>query len=195
LGSESGSTKVLRSIGKRHSAEDIFDISAKMVQRGIVPMNNFLFGFPGETAEDRADTTRLIYRLLKLPGATCHFTYRHYQPVRGTPVGDEALSCVPDRPRRIDQWLENRSMFDLESVRTMPWIPAADELAVKQLINFELPLATSKIAMPSPWHRAIYRACRARARKGLRLGGQRRPLDRWLCEGPVTNRLDRTYIP
>lgn len=71
IGSESGSARTLRSIGKQHTPEDVFVVSKKMLDRGIVPMNNFLFGFPGETREDREDTLRLIHQIWKLStGAT-----------------------------------------------------------------------------------------------------------------------------
>jgi len=195
MGSEAGSTSVLRSIGKKHTAEDIFTISKKMLDRGIVPMNNFLFGFPGETHLDRAATLRLIDRLIEVGAHRNHFTYRHYQPVWGTPVGDAALAHAPDRPRRVDPWLAERHLFAEENSRTMPWLPIDDERELKRLINYDLPLATSQLVIASPWRRVVYRALRTRAQRSLRTGGRRRRMDRWIYDHVVSNQLDRTFIP
>ncbi len=195
LGSESGSDRVLASIGKRHTGEDLFTICVKMLERGIVPMNNFLFGFPGETSADRQATLRLIHRLIDISVDGNAFTYRHYQPVWGTVIGDQALAQVHDRPRRIDQWLAERPRFEAEDVQTMPWLPRADERELKRMINFDLPLATSCLAIPSLWRRSIYRRLRGRVRRDLRAGGGARLFDRWIYDRVVATQLDRTYIP
>lgn len=197
MGSESGSTRVLRSIGKSHDADDIFDISVKMLERDIVPMNNFLFGFPGETHEDRADTIRLVNRLVEAGAERNHFTYRHYQPVVGTEVGDKALAHATDMPQRLDRFLATRPDYASPQTRTMPWLPADGESELKYLVSYDLPLATSQLAVPSRWRRAVYHALRGRARRTLRSGGRWRPptLDRWIYDWVFGQRLNRTYIP
>jgi tRNA A37 methylthiotransferase MiaB len=40
-------------------------------------MSDFLFGFPGETYEDRAATAKLIGRIIGLSLEYTHITYRH----------------------------------------------------------------------------------------------------------------------
>lgn len=194
MGSESASPDLLRHIGKRHVAEDIFVVSRQMISRGIVPMQNFLFGFPGETHADRRDSLRMIERLARLSIECHHFTYRYYQPVWGTGLGDLALAHDVDRPRRLDAWLADRARYVDESARTMPWLPVADEREVKELVNFVLPLATSRQVFRSRFRRLLYALLRARARARVRRASRGWGLSRRLYERVLARRLDQTYV-
>ena len=193
MGSESASAPLLVTIGKRHSPEDIFDISARMLAVGIVPMNNFLFGFPGETREDRKATLLMIERLARMSWVRNHFTYRYYQPVWGTPLGDTALAYEKDRHRRLDTWLTERNQFVHEDARTLPWLSLEDELEVKWLINYELPLATSQVKTVG-WRQRFYERLRERARRRLRKGTRSTRVERWLFARVIKRRLDQTYV-
>ncbi|MCC6783312.1 MAG: B12-binding domain-containing radical SAM protein [Planctomycetes bacterium] len=194
LGSESGSTDVLQRIGKRHTAEHVFAISQKMLERGIVPMNNFLFGFPGETRADRAQTLALVDRIRSIAPDMNHFTYRYYQPVWDTALGELALAAAPSPVTSLDRWLAERPLFVREDVRTMPWLPHEDELEIKALVNHDLPLATSRQPVPGRLRHAFYRVLRRRAQRRLREG---RPGPRWerrLYERLIALPLDKTYV-
>ncbi len=194
LGSESGSARTLRAIGKRHTPEDIVAVTERMLTRGIVPMNNFLFGFPGETREDRQQTLRVIDRLARLPYRHNHFTYRYYQPVWGTPLGDRAHAAIPARPRRLDGYLRERPRFHADGCRTMHWLAPRDEREIKQLINHDLPLATSDQVFDGRWQRWLYERLRGRARRGVREGRGGSRLDRWLWQSCLARTLDQTYV-
>ena len=194
MGSESGSPELLRHIGKRHAAEDIWTVSQKMIERGIVPMQNFLFGFPGETHADRRASLRMIDRLAELSIELHHFTYRYYQPVWGTGLGELSLAHDQARPRRLDAWLVDRERYVDESARTMPWLSAADEREVKELVNFVLPLATSRQVFPSRPRRALYELLRARARAKVRRGTCGLGFSRKLYERVLARPLDQTYV-
>lgn len=194
MGSESASARVLELIGKKHKPQDIFEVSKKMLVRGIVPMNNFLFGFPGETRDDRQATLAMIEALARESPTGNHFTYRYYQPTWDTALGRTALASAPDRPRRLDAWLAERPYFIDERVRTLPWLPEADEREVKQLINHDLPLATSRLEMQSAWRQAVYQRLRARARSSVARGRTTPRVDRWLFERAIRSRLDQTYV-
>lgn len=194
MGSESGSLRLLRAVGKRHEPEDIYRLSATMLGHGIVPMNNFLFGFPGETRADRAATLQLIERIWRLSPDLNHMTFRYYQPVWGTPLGDVALAHDVDRPRRLDAWLQTRADYPEDGKRTMPWLSEADEQEVKLLVNHHLPLVTSKLVLRSPLRRTVYRALRARALKGLRAARLGSDVERWVYRRVIASRLDRTFV-
>jgi hypothetical protein len=77
----------------------------------------------------------------------------------------------------------------------MPWLPAADEIDLKRLIDYDLPLATSQLAVASRWRRLVYHGLRTRARRRLRSGGPSGRFDPWLFDRLVADRLDRTFIP
>ena len=56
FGTETGSSKTLRAIGKRHDPDTPLRLTRTLLARGIVPMHNFVFGFVGETASMRRRT-------------------------------------------------------------------------------------------------------------------------------------------
>lgn len=195
MGSESGSGELLRRIGKRHSPEDIFVVSARMAARGIVPMNNFLFGFPRETRADRAASLRMIRRLTDLaPEAPC-LTFRFFQPSWGTPTGDEALAAMPNPFRTVEDFLARRHAFAADGERTLPWLSPADEAEVKALVNHYLPLITSRLSLRPALRQAAYRSLRGMASR--RIAKDRR-LPAWDINAYrrfVDEPLDATYTP
>lgn len=195
IGSESASARLLGRIGKQHQPEDIYRCSERMVRHGIRPMNNFLFGFPGETRVDRAASLAMIHRLFELSPELCHFTYRYYQPVWGTPLGDEAIAAIPEPSTRLDHWLAERHRYHQQGARALHWLPAADEREIKDLINFQLPLATSQYPIESRWRRRVYFELRARARRVTGRARQLTAFDRWVYRRLLDARLDQTYIP
>ncbi|MCB9883708.1 MAG: radical SAM protein [Planctomycetes bacterium] len=194
MGSESASSRLLPLIGKSHDPEDIYRISCKMLDRGIVPMNNFLFGFPDECDDDRLANLRMIDRLAEVSTTGNHFTYRYYQPTWDTPLGKRAIAQVPNAPTRLDAWLATRDDFIDEKRRTLPWLSPRDERIVKQLINHDLPLATSRIPIESRVRDRVYRELRSRARQRLRSGSMSTPVERWMFDRFVRRPLDQTYV-
>jgi hypothetical protein len=166
-----------------------------MLDRGIVPMNNFLFGFPGETKADREDSLRLIDRIWNLsPERNC-MTFRYYQACWATPVGEVALAAVGNAPRTVTEFLARRSQFDDESTRSIPWLPESDEREVKRLVNHYLPLMTSKLVLPQPWRQRVYLALRRKAERRVRTGSLSRRWDRLAYDRVIHHRLDRTFVP
>ena len=194
MGSESGSARLLRVIGKQHEPDDIVNVSRKLLERGMIPMNNFLFGFPGETREDRLETLRVIDRLLSISFERNHITYRHYQPGWLTAMGASCLEHAPDAPSRVDTWIDERPRYDDERARTMPWLPTEDERDLKAMINHDLPLATSQLVLGSKWRRWLYHTLRERAQRTLRRGGRVPTGERWLYDRLIGVQLDRTYV-
>jgi hypothetical protein len=166
-----------------------------MLDRGIVPMNNFLFGFPGETRADRDDSLRLITRIWNLsPERNC-MTFRYYQACWDTPVGDLALAAVDGAPRTVTEFLARRGEFDDESARSIPWLPEGDEREVKRLVNHYLPLMTSKLVVQRPWKRRLYHALRRKAERRVVRRNFALRWDRPLFDRFIRGRLDRTFVP
>lgn len=168
MGTESGSNRLLRLLGKGHTAEQCLELTRGMLRHGIVPMNNFLFGFPGETREDRQQSLRLIHRIWSLsPERNC-ITFRYFQPTWQTPLGRQAWAATPGAPANLPEYLAHRPGYDDPGRRSMPWLPRADEAQIKLLVNHYLPLAVSKLPIEGAVRRACYRALRARAEERLR---------------------------
>ncbi|MAG54807.1 MAG: hypothetical protein CMJ83_00795 [Planctomycetes bacterium] len=174
IGTEVGSDGAMDRIGKKLTVEIAIEQSRRLIQRGIVPLHNMMFGFVGETAHDRRDTLRIIKRLRRLHPAV-QFTFRVYQAVPATTMGDEALRLLPAIPKNLNDLASFR--FELRDGRGMPWLEAREEREVKFLTEYILPLAyddPQKVHRPTLLRRALRLAAEARCA----LGYLRAPWDR-----------------
>jgi hypothetical protein len=122
-------------------------------------------------------------------------TFRYYQACWNTPLGDRALACDDKAPRTVLEFLARRHEFDDESVRSIPWIPQADEREVKRLVNHYLPLMTSKLVVRGALRRLLYRALRREAERRVATRRFATRWDRRLYDRFVRRPLDRTYVP
>lgn len=180
LGTESGSERMLRRIGKRHAPRDPLEITARLLPRGIVTMHNFVFGFVGETRADREASLALIHELHELDRERVFFTFRFFQPAPGTPMGDEAVARTEAFPRSLDELLAYRGVAGLESESSMPWLTPAEERRIKRLVYYYLPMVTSKLTFETTPRRKVYHVLRRLARWRLRHGRHGLGVDGWL---------------
>lgn len=195
MGTETGSPRMLAAIGKRHRPDDPLDLTRKLLDRGIATMHNFIFGFVGETEEDRQQSLDLIRRLHDLGDPRVTFTFRFFQPLWGTPMGDAAIDRAPDYPRRLDAYLAFRASMGERDVHTMPWIEPDTERRIKDLTSYFLPMVTSRLAVPGRLRRLAYRFIRKSARLRLHTRFFGLPLDRWAYGRFLAQPLDCTYTP
>jgi hypothetical protein len=63
FGYESGSDRMLKKIGKRHTVRTALESTRMVNDEGIDVVGSFIAGFPGETRDDIRQTTRFIERL------------------------------------------------------------------------------------------------------------------------------------
>jgi len=68
IGAQSGSDAVLREIGRGHTAEDVYTAADLCFNADIVPMIDFIIGFPSETEEDQQKTLEMIDWLCRKGG-------------------------------------------------------------------------------------------------------------------------------
>jgi radical SAM superfamily enzyme YgiQ (UPF0313 family) len=81
LGLESGSQKILNSIEKKTTVEDIIKTSEIIHQSGIMSVTAILLGLPQEEAQDIEDTLNLMNRI-----KTSIFDINNFVPLPGTPL-------------------------------------------------------------------------------------------------------------
>lgn len=62
LGIESGNRRILEYIDKRIHPDMIRDVVCRLTEHGIGVKGYFILGFPGETADELADTVRLVHQ-------------------------------------------------------------------------------------------------------------------------------------
>ena len=86
LGAQSGSQSMLQRMHRGHSVEEIRHAADVITAGGLRPTVDFIFGLPGETTQDRAQTIELM-RDLAARGASIHS--HMFMPLPGTPWESE----------------------------------------------------------------------------------------------------------
>jgi B12-binding domain/radical SAM domain protein len=81
IGGQSGSQRILESIRRKHTVEDIIIGAEKCMDHGFTPVVDFIFGLPGETEVDQLETLNVIEWLTE-KGGKVHSHY--FMPLPGT---------------------------------------------------------------------------------------------------------------
>ena len=92
LGAQSGSDSLLEKLRRGHTAEQSLKAAEWIHQAGFRPHVDFVFGFPGETLEDRRLSLRLIEKMIQELGARIHA--HTYMPLPMTPLFRETPSVL-----------------------------------------------------------------------------------------------------
>lgn len=108
IGAQSGSNRMLKQIHRGHTIEQVFAAAEIIVAAGLKCIVDFIFGLPGETAEDRALSVQAMERLAGMGAVTStHF----FIPLAGTPLA-QAQVGVPG-PETLE-WLERATSAGAE---------------------------------------------------------------------------------
>jgi B12-binding domain/radical SAM domain protein len=118
FGAQTGSDRLLRSLHRSHTVADALRAAAIIVDAGLTPVADLIFGLPGETAEDVAATLNLMDELVGM-GAVLHT--HTFMPLPGTPLEsappgqiDPALYPLLDRlasqGHQIGQWRKQEEL-------------------------------------------------------------------------------------
>lgn len=83
LGGQSGSNKVLKLMGRKHSAADTAESVRILHSAGFAVIVDILFGVPGEKREDRRLTLKLMETLSERYSAK--FNVHYFMPLPGSP--------------------------------------------------------------------------------------------------------------
>jgi radical SAM superfamily enzyme YgiQ (UPF0313 family) len=78
--------------------DEIVHATERIVNAGLTPNVDFMFGLPGETVQDRQATLALITRLTSM-GARVHS--HTFMPLAGTPLVDCPPGIVADDVREL----------------------------------------------------------------------------------------------
>jgi len=195
LGTETGSARMLRRLGKTHDVDAPLRVTRRAVARGIQTMHNFIFGVAGETEADRRASLRLIRGLQHLDPERVYFAFRLFQPCWGTALGESAIAALEAFPRSLEEVPPYRARFADPHSHTLAWLTDEEDRRVKRLVFHDLPMVTSRLAFDSSFERWAFRALRLAARARLRVGNFDLGLDRWLYRRLIRRSLDNTYAP
>ncbi|MDI9633093.1 MAG: TIGR04013 family B12-binding domain/radical SAM domain-containing protein [Methanolinea sp.] len=118
LGAQSGSDRVLQSVGRGHTVADAVAAIELVVDAGLVPVVDFIVGFPCETEEDQEKTAEFIrwtasrgyvhiHRFIPLPGTP--LTGREPRPL--SPRVERLLGRLALNGRLTGSWRDRTQRF------------------------------------------------------------------------------------
>ncbi|MCD6278148.1 MAG: TIGR04013 family B12-binding domain/radical SAM domain-containing protein [Desulfurococcales archaeon] len=131
IGAQSGSDRVLKLIGRSHSADDVLNAVALLRQYGFGVDVDYIFGLPGETAEDCRETINHIAKVIGL-GARVHAHV--FLPLPGTPLVFDAPGKITHDLRRELFKLLGRGLIYGQWVRQEMLASEIDELRRRYVI-------------------------------------------------------------
>ena len=106
FGTESASEPVLKAMRKSHQKiADMHEAARKTAQAGIRATYNLIFGFPGETEADRAETLRVM---AEIAGRYDHVTFSAnvFTPYPGIPIWPQLRELGVPEPRTLEEWAD-----------------------------------------------------------------------------------------
>lgn len=107
IGAQSGSERLLKAIHRGHGVAEILRAVELACAAGFTPNVDFIFGLPGEIAQDRAQTLELIQQIIQM-GARIHS--HTFMPLVGTPFARCAPGVVDQETRALLQSLRGKSL-------------------------------------------------------------------------------------
>lgn len=116
-GIESGSPKILRMIRKGETVQDFIKANHKLAKTAIIPLYNFMMGFPTETRKDILQSVDLAVRLMKENPRAQISGFYVFVPYPGTKLYDLAIKNGFKAPKSIEEW----AVFNRQHLVT-PWI-------------------------------------------------------------------------
>lgn len=103
-GIESGSERILNSIRKKMTLNQILEGNKKLKEVGITPIYSFMAGFPGERLEDINKTVDIALKLLH-DNPDAHLTpIKVFTPFPGTELFDICVKHGFSPPSRLEEW-------------------------------------------------------------------------------------------
>jgi B12-binding domain/radical SAM domain protein len=110
LGAQTGSDSLLQKLRRGHTAEQALNAARWIRQAGFMPHVDFVFGFPGETLEDRKLSLALIEKMIRELGAKIHA--HTYMPLPGTPLFPQDPSPLDAATKNFLTLWEKRKRLD-----------------------------------------------------------------------------------
>lgn len=122
IGAESGSDRMLKSISKKITSDQITSAVEKLNRWNIKTTVNFISGFPGETREDVNVTVSLVQKFEDRFENTLHFGgINVYAPYPGSDLFHQAVRDGYEPPKTFAAWGD----FILNGKRRLPWTTKA----------------------------------------------------------------------
>jgi radical SAM superfamily enzyme YgiQ (UPF0313 family) len=134
MGMESGSDRILKLIKKDITANQIIHAVKQCEKHGIIPVGNFMCGFPFETKEDVIKTAKLILKLKGISPSGLFFSPGLLRPYPGAELYEECVAKGFKAPKTLREWANKRIDVGLYvAPEDLPWIRNP-----KWVLNFQV---------------------------------------------------------
>jgi len=131
FGTESASEPLLLKMNKLHQhVADMYEAARKCRNAGIRVTYNLIFGYPGETAADRAETFRVMSDINDR-FENVSFSPNIFTPYPGIPVWPELRKLGMKEPQSLAEWGE----IDLKG-NVLPWLQGETYRLVQRGVAF-----------------------------------------------------------
>jgi anaerobic magnesium-protoporphyrin IX monomethyl ester cyclase len=131
FGTESASKEVLKLMNKHHEKiPDLYEAARKCEQAGLRVTYNLIFGYPGETAEHRRETWRVMSEITARY-RNVSFSPNVFTPYPGIPIWDELESMGLRKPQSLVEW----AAVDLGKTQ-LPWLEGGTNERLEREIEY-----------------------------------------------------------
>jgi radical SAM superfamily enzyme YgiQ (UPF0313 family) len=133
FGTESTSPSVLKLMNKRHQrVDEMYETARRAAIGGIRVTFNLIFGYPGETHEDRALTMQTMTDI----GRQFHniqFSPNIFTPYPGIPIWPELRSLNVPEPKSLQEWGDMPL-----GVNILPWLQGEELSRFNRMLDYFL---------------------------------------------------------
>jgi radical SAM superfamily enzyme YgiQ (UPF0313 family) len=178
FGTDSTSESVLKLMNKRHQRmNEVHETARKANLAGIRVTFNLIFGYPGETEEDRRQTFRVMGEIAReFPNVS--FSPNIFTPYPGIPIWPQLREMGVREPQSLREWAQ----LPL-GANVLPWLQGRDLALLQRMLDYFLlngHLRKSGRAL-SPVTRAVRRVVRKPIRWRISKSKFSFPWELWLA--------------
>jgi anaerobic magnesium-protoporphyrin IX monomethyl ester cyclase len=133
FGTESTSADVLKLMNKRHQRlNEMYETARKAALGGIHVTFNLIFGYPGETEENRIETLRTMSDIAR-QFWNVSFSPNVFTPYPGIPIWPQLREMGMREPQSLQEWV------DLPLGKSvLPWLQGEELARLRRMLEFFL---------------------------------------------------------
>lgn len=163
IGLESGSQRILDAMKKDLSLDQVLQANERLGKHRIPRYYELVSGFPGETAEDIAETARLILRLSERDPDVFFAPLESLTAYPGTEVYEQAEAAGMRFPTSLEGWGD----YEWSNPR-LPWMDGRMRRLLKSFHIFPTLISAQIKVAESSWLKLLFRLYRPIARWRVR---------------------------
>lgn len=133
FGTESTSESVLRLMNKRHQRlPELYETARKAELGGIRVSFNLIFGYPGETHDDRVQTLQTMNEIAA-KHRNVSFSPNIFTPYPGIPIWPQLKELGVKEPQSLEEWADLPLGKNI-----LPWLGGADLKRLERMLDYFL---------------------------------------------------------